>query len=201
MGIINMGNFIARILRTLGDKLDGIVGLVLVGGAAYTFNKFGMSEWFVIGGLLHYALEVFADWAFLPIPFKNAASDILSKVFFAAGLPMACVLGFQLYSEYITNSSFTALTSNADFMMNFALAGTLLVEQFLDPMTYGLMFIFALQGAWVALLFQQLGATATDMGNGLTNATKSAAIIWVPDMTVLGMLGTAGSMYLWNLRA
>merc|ERR1712146_348318 len=105
------------------------------------------------------------------------------------------------YSEYITNGSFTTLTSNTDFMMNFALAGSLLAEQFLDPMTYGLTFVFALQGAWMFLLFQQMGAAATDTANGLTNATKSAAFIWVPDMTVLGMLGTAGSMYLWNLRA
>ena len=195
-----MGNFIARILKTMGDKLDGIAGFALVGFAAYTYSKLGMSEWFVIGGLVHYALEIFADWAFLPIPYKNAMSDIFSKIFFAAGLPMAGIFGFQLYSEYLTNGSFTALTSNTDWMMNSALAASLMIEQFLDPMTYGLFFIMVLNSAWVGLLFQQMTATATDVTNGLTMATKTA-LIWVPDMTVLGMLATTGTMYLWNLRA
>ena len=74
-----MGNWIANTGRVLGDRLDGLLGLAMIGYAAFNYDGFdsdnGNQFYLTLATLFHYLLEVFADWGAASVPMAKKPSN------------------------------------------------------------------------------------------------------------------------------
>ena len=71
----------------------------------------------------------------------------------AGALPVAGYYGIKAYNDYDTNGDFTATLANNLEMTYTILAGSLLVEQFFDPMQYSNFLITVLWGGAAGYIF------------------------------------------------
>ena len=71
----------------------------------------------------------------------------------AGALPIAGYYGLQFYNDYATNTNFNTMLADNAAMTNTILAGSLLVEQFFDPMQYNNFLITLLWGGAAGYIF------------------------------------------------
>ena len=159
MGLIKWFN---RKMAELGDRIDGLLGLALVGLAVYMYSAWGIAQTYVIAAAVHYAFEVTADWSIWPgKKMLRRISDLLSSVLHAGALPVVGYYGVQFYNDYDTNGNFNTMLADNAVMTNTILAGSLIVEQFFDPMEYSNFLITVLWGGAAGYIFA-MGDGATD---------------------------------------